>query len=77
MLKILKACGIPNQLVNALARMYEGTMAKMITPVWETGPFEILAGVLQRDTLALYLFVMVLDYAFRTAIGGIEEELGF
>ena len=39
--------------------------------------FEILAGVLQGDTLAPYLFVIVLDYALKIAIDGREEELGF
>ena len=34
-------------------------------------------GVLQGDTLAPYLFVIVLDYALRTAIDGREEDLGF
>ncbi len=52
-------------------------MAKVISPDGETEPFQILARVLQGDTLAPYLFVIVLDYAFRTAIDGREEELGF
>ena len=33
--------------------------------------------MLQGDTLAPYLFVVVLDYALRIAIDGREEELGF
>ena len=39
--------------------------------------FEILAGVLQGDTLASYLFIIILDYAMREALKGREEELGF
>ena len=57
--------------------MYEDTKAKVITPDGETDLFEILAGVLQGDTLAPYLFVIVLDFAWRIAIDGREEELGF
>ena len=38
---------------------------------------ELLAGVLQGDTLAPYLFVIVLDYDLRTAIDGREKDLGF
>ena len=38
---------------------------------------QLLAGVLQGDTLAPYLFVIVLDYALRAAIEGKEEQLGF
>ena len=57
--------------------MYQNTMAKVTSPDGETDLFEILAGVLQGDTLAPYLFVIVLDYALREAIDGKEEELGF
>ena len=39
--------------------------------------FSILAGVLHGDTLAPYLFAVILDYAMRKAIGGKEGELGF
>ena len=77
MLKILRAYGIPQQVVEAIGRMYENTMAKVISPDGETAEFEILAGVLQGDTLAPYLFVIVLDFALRIAIEGREEELGF
>ena len=37
--------------------------------------FDIIAEV--GDTLALVLFIIVLDYATRQAIDGREEELGF
>ena len=36
-----------------------------------------MAGVMQGDTLAPFLFVIVLDYALRKAINGKESELGF
>ena len=45
----------------------------MVTPYGETDYFAIKAGVLQGDTLAPYLFAIVLDYAMRKAIGGREE----
>ena len=57
--------------------MYTNTRAKVISPDGETEDFEITAGVLQGDTLAPFLFVIVLDYALRKAIGGKEDELGF
>ena len=47
------------------------------SPYRETEDFEITAGVLQGDTLAPFLFVIVLDYALRKAIDGKEDELGF
>ena len=40
----------------------------------ETKYFDIVAGVLQRDTLALYLFIISLDYVFRTSIDKIREN---
>ncbi|CAH1244595.1 Hypp7340 [Branchiostoma lanceolatum] len=76
MLKILKAYGIPDQLVEAIASMYQDTKAKVISPDGETELFDLYAGVLQGDTLAPYLFVIVVDYALRMAIDGREEELG-
>ena len=54
MLKILLAYGIPHEIVSLIKLMYEGTMAKVISPDGETELFEILAGVLQGDTLAPY-----------------------
>ena len=77
MVKILRAYGIPEELVVAIDDMYKGTKAKVLSPDGETEPFEISSGVLQGDTLAPYLFIIVLDYALRKAINGREEELGF
>ena len=77
MFKILKTYGIPDRLISAIGLMYEGTQARVITPDGETEFFSILAAVLQGDTLAPYLFEIILDYAMRKAIGGNEEELGF
>ena len=47
MIAILKAYGIPEELVTAISIMYEGTTAKVITPDRETETFNILAGFLQ------------------------------
>lgn len=77
MLKILKAYGIPPNLLKAIGTMYTNTRAKVISPDGETELFDITAGVLQGDTLAPFLFVIVLDYALRKAMAGKEEELGF
>ena len=77
MRNILTAYGIPEILVNTIMKLYQGTMAKVISPDGDTELFEILAGVLQGDTLAPYLFAIVLDYCMRMAVDGREEELGF
>jgi hypothetical protein len=62
MLNIIAAYGIPEQRVNAIANMYEGPKAKKL--------FEIVTGDLQGDTLAPYLFVIVVHYALRESISG-------
>ena len=78
MMRILKAYGIPPNLLRAIEAMYSNTKARVMTPDGETEQFDITAGVLQGDTLAPFLFIIVLDYAMRKAMAdGKEEELGF
>lgn len=77
MFKILKAYGVPPNLLKTIIAMYTNTTAKVISPDGETDLFEINMGVLQGDTLAPFLFVIVLDYAMRKAIQGKEENYGF
>lgn len=57
--------------------MYSGTRARVVTPDGKSEEFDILAGVMQGDTLAPFLFIIVLDYALKKAISGREQELGF
>ena len=65
------------QLVNAISLLYEKTRAKVQSRDGETDYFEILAGVLQGDTLAPYLFAIVIDYVMRRAVGDRANELEF
>ena len=76
MLCILKAYGIPESLVNTIEDIFSDTKAKVLSPDGVTEYFSITAGVLQGDTLAPYLFIIVMDYALRKALKGKEEELG-
>ena len=55
--------------------MYTYTYAKVITPDGEIEYFQITKGVLQDDTLAPFLFVIILDYAMRQSIEGRKAEL--
>ena len=41
----------------------------------ETDYFDIVAGVLQGDTLALYPFIMCLDYVLRTFIDKMKKTI--
>ena len=68
MLKILKSYGIPPRIVEAIGTTYENTRARVISPDGESEFFNIKAGVLQGDTLAPYLFIIVLDYVLRQSI---------
>ena len=77
MLKILCSYGVPGQLVNAIKDMYSNTQAKVLMPHGDTKPFQVTSGVLQGDTVAPYLFIIVLDYVLWKAMQGREEELGF
>ena len=77
MLLILKAYGILEEFVTAISIMYEYMSAKVIKPDGETETFSILDGVLQGDTLAPYLFVIIIDYIMRKALTGREENIGF
>ena len=76
-MKILRAYGVPEKLVATIVATYSQTWAKVRTPDGETESFQILAGVLQGDTLTPFLFIVDLDYALRCAISGREEELVF
>ena len=77
MVKILKAYDVPPRLLAAINKLYENTRARVITPDGETEFFQIIARVLQGDTLAPYIFAIVLDYVMRKTYQGREEELGF
>jgi len=61
-LYILKVYGLPDKMIQAIKLLYQNTCAKVLSPDRETDEFDILAGVLQGDTLAPYLFTIVLDF---------------
>ena len=67
MFLILKAYGIPPTIIDAIKLIYENSAAQVITPDGETPFFNILAGIFQGDTLAPFLFIVVLDYALKEA----------
>ena len=77
MLKILRAYGVPELIVAAIRLLYTGTKAKVLSPDGETAFFEVLAEVLQGDTVAPYISFITLDYTMRQAIGNDPQEIGF
>ena len=72
--QILLAYGIPKETVAAIMILYRNTKVKVRSPDGDTEYFDIVAGVLLGDTLALYLFIICLDYVLRTSIDKIREN---
>ena len=72
--QILLAYGLPKETVAAIMILYRNTKVKIRSPDGDTEYFDIVAGVLQGDTLAPYLFIICLDYVLRTSIDKIKEN---
>ena len=72
--QILLACSIPKETVAAIITFYRNTKMKVGSPDGDTEYFDIVAGVLQRDTVGPYLFIICLDYVLRTSIDKIKEN---
>ena len=72
--QILLAYGLPKETVAAITILYRNTKVKVRSPDGDTEYFDIVARVLQGDTLAPYLFIICLDYVLRTSIDKIREN---
>ena len=69
--QILLAYGLLKETVATIMIL---TKVKVRSPDGHTEYFDIVAGVLQGDTLAPYLFIICLDYVLRTSIDKIREN---
>ena len=65
--KILLAYGIPKEIVTAIMILYRNTKSR-VKSLMETEFFDVLAGVLEGDTLVPFLFVVCLDYVLRISV---------
>ena len=72
--QILLAYGLPKETIAAIMILYRNTKVKVRSPDGDTEYFNIVAGVLQGDTLAPYFFIICLDYVLRTSIDKIKEN---
>ena len=72
--QILLTYGIPKETVAAITILYRNTKVKVRSPDGDTEYVDIVAGVLQGDTLAPYLFIICLVYVLRTSIDKIREN---
>ena len=74
MFEILGLYGIPSEIIEAVKVLYSNTQATVLTPDGETEPFDILAGILQGDTLAPFLFIIVIDYIMCISVDQTKEK---
>ena len=72
--QILLEYGQPKEAVAAITILYRNTKVKVRSPDGDTEYFDIVAGVLQGDTIAPCLFIICLDYVLRTSINKIKEN---
>ena len=72
--QILLAYSLPKETITAIMMLYRNTKIKVHSLNGDTDYFDIIAGVLQRDTLAPYLFIICLDYMLRIFIDKIKEN---
>lgn len=71
---ILISYHVPIELVSAIMSLYKSSSARVCTTDGLSDPILLSRGVLQGDTLAPYLFIVVMDYILRNAI---NDELGY
>ena len=72
--QILQAYGLPKETVIAIMMLYKNTKVKVCLLDGDTDFFDIVAGVLQGDTLAPYLLIICQDYVLRTLIDLMKEN---
>ena len=72
--QIQLACGLPKETVATIRILYRNTKVKIRSPDGNTEYFDIVAGVLQEDTQAPYLFIIGLHYVLRTSIEKVREN---
>ena len=74
MKQILIAYGLPKETITTIMMLNRNTNVKVRSPDGDTDYFDIVAGVLQGDTLAPYLFKICPEYMLRTSIDKIKEN---
>ena len=72
--QILLAYSLPKENIAAIMMLYKNIKEKVCSPDGDTDYFNIVAGVLQGDTLAPYLFIICLDYMLRMSIDLMKDN---
>ena len=66
--QILLTHDLPKETVADIMMLYKNTKVKVCSTDKDTDYFDIVAGVLQGDTLAPYPFIICLDYILKMSI---------
>ena len=72
--QILLAYSLSKETVAATMMLNKNTKVKARSPDGDIDYFDIVAGVLQRDTLAQYLFIICIDNLLRTSIDKMKDN---
>ena len=72
--QILLAYSLPKETVAVIMMRYKNAKVKVCSTDGDTDYFNIVAGVLQGNALASYLFIISLDYVLRTSIDLMKEN---
>ena len=67
MFNILRHYGIPMKMVKAIQAIYNNSRSAVLVDDQLTDEFDITTGVLQGDTLAPFLFIIVIDFIMKNA----------
>ena len=62
MLHILHLYGLPDKIIAGIKTMYDNPETLVLSPDGSTDSFFTTTGILQGDTLAPYLFIIIVDY---------------
>ena len=74
MFEILDLYGIPQEIVKPIKVLYTDTKVRVLTSDGETDTFVTVSGILQGDTLAPFLFIIVPDYVLRISLDAGHEK---
>ena len=74
MLHILSMYGIPENFIKAIKTMYDNPSTFIVTSDGPTDAFNTTYGILQGDTLAPYLFIIVVDYILRQSMDKASDK---
>ena len=72
--QILLAYDLPKETIAAIMIFYRNSKVKVGSPDGDTEYFDIVAGVMQGNMLAPYLFIICLDYVLRIRLRADKEK---